>query len=329
MNYLRRFLSSPKKKERPVGLLLSPLNRLPLEILLCIVDYLPPESALVFSLSCMQIKRLLGTQHFKKIIFSTKRMLALQNLLALDRPNHVVCSACKCLHNMKNLRRYSRGTYIVGNVIPRYKCSRIPACVQQDENQSISSITNLFGTTAFKMAMQRYHQGAEYKQLLNAMSSKAPQTTQIGEYVRRFSEECRIIQGCLMHRLQSVYTARQCLPISRPCMTPLELICPHITLGEHHIDSGLKRCQKCRTQYRIGLRYYHYGWAFFTRWKDLGPAPEAVLWTKHLRLGGLAFFREAFRCRARSQGAVELRTELETWPQEVDLSSVFEDGDRL
>jgi hypothetical protein len=88
MDYLRRLLS--RSRRRPAALLSSILNRVPLEILVYMMDFLPPESAAAFSLSCMQLKCLLGTQHFLKVASSAKNTLALLGLLALDLPNQVV-----------------------------------------------------------------------------------------------------------------------------------------------------------------------------------------------------------------------------------------------
>jgi hypothetical protein len=87
MDYLRRLLS--RSRRRPAALLSSILNRVPLEILVYMMDFLP-KSAVASSLSCMQLKCLLGTQHFLKVASSAKNTLALLGLLALDLPNQVV-----------------------------------------------------------------------------------------------------------------------------------------------------------------------------------------------------------------------------------------------
>jgi hypothetical protein len=327
MDYLRRLLSRSRERQRPAALSTSILNKVPVDILLQIMDYLPSESAVAFSLSCMYLKCLLGTQHFLRVTSSTEDTLALLNLLALDLPNHVVCSACKRLHNMQNLRRYNSATYSAGSTTYQYDSLRFPACVSQDRNNNTCAITNLFGATAFKMAIKRYHQQPECTELLKIMSSKATKTIEIRDYVRQFREECRVVQGCLMHRLQSVYISHKCLtttPFRRD--PPSEIICPHIKFrtSEHNIGSGVRRCQECRTEYRIDSRYYDsYGWAiFFTRWKDLGTGPEGEVWTQHLppRAASLgALF--ASQVWAQTSGG-----QLEARPQDRDLSSAFEDG---
>jgi len=330
MDYLRGLLSLERERQRPAALSSSILNKAPVDILLYIMDYLPSESAVAFSLSCMHLKCLLGTQHFLRVTSSTKDTLALLNLLALDLPNHVVCSACKRLHNMQNLRRYNSATYSAGSTTYQYDSLRFPACVSQDRNNNTHAISNLFGTTAFKMAIKRYHQQPECTKLLKFMSSKAVKIMETGDYIRQFREECRVFQGCLLHRLQSVYISRKCL-INTPFRhdPPSEMICPHIKFrtSEHSIGSGVRRCQECRTEYRIDFKHYDgHGLAmFFTRWKDLGAGPDGEVWAQHLlsraSLGAL------FASRVRAQTSVGLQTQLEVWPQDGDLSSAFEDSD--
>jgi hypothetical protein len=193
MDYVRKFLSRSRERQRPAALSTSILNKASVDILVYIMNYLPPESAVAFSISCMHLKYLLGTQHFSRVTSSTEDTVALLNLLALDLPNHVVCFACKRLHKMQNLLRYNSATYGAGSTTHQYDSLRFPACVSQDRNNNTGTITNLFGATAFKMAIKRYHQQPECTKLLKIMSSKAAKTMEMGDYVRQFREECRIV----------------------------------------------------------------------------------------------------------------------------------------
>ena len=154
MDYLRRLLSLSRR--RLAALSSSILNKVPLELLLYIIDFLPSESAVAFSLSCMHLKCLLGTQHFLRVTSSTKDTLALLNLLALDLPKHVVCNSCKRLHNTENLLRYNCMTYRTGSMTDKYRSLRSPAvCRRIDMTRFLD--TNLFGATAFKKAINPYH----------------------------------------------------------------------------------------------------------------------------------------------------------------------------
>lgn len=127
--------------------------------------------------SCMHLKCLLGTRHFSELTSSTEDTIALLSLLALDVPDHVVCSPCKRLHSMKNLRRYNSCTAY------QYADLPFPACVTEDRNNRTSAVAQLFGATAFKMAVKIYHQQPANTQLLNIMSSKAAKTVTTGNYV--------------------------------------------------------------------------------------------------------------------------------------------------
>lgn len=149
------------------------------------------------------------------------------------------------------------------------------------------------------------------------------------DHVRQFREECRIIQECLIHRLQSVHISRKSLGTIRRD-PPSEMICPHIEFrtSEHNIESGVRRCQKYCTEYRIDFKYYDgHGLAmFFTRWKDLGAGPEGEVWKQHLR-SRVASLGRLFTSQARAQTSVELQNQIEVWPQDGDLSSAFEGSD--
>lgn len=119
MDFYRKLLSIFRKQQKPDAFTSPLLKKVPIEILLIIMDHLPLESAVAFSLSCMYLKRNLGTQHLSRLASSTEDTLALLNLLALDLPNCVVCSACKRLHEMENLRSYNSLTYSAGCTTPR------------------------------------------------------------------------------------------------------------------------------------------------------------------------------------------------------------------
>jgi hypothetical protein len=111
MDYLRSLLSNRRQRQQPAALQSSALNNIPLDILWCITDYLPPESTVAFFLSCSHLKHLLGPEQFSELASSTERTLALLNLLAIDLPNCIVCVPCRRLHKMENLQKYNSATY--------------------------------------------------------------------------------------------------------------------------------------------------------------------------------------------------------------------------
>jgi hypothetical protein len=140
--------------------------------------------------------------------------------------------------------------------------------------------------------------------------------------VRQLREECRVVQGQLMHRLQSVDISRKCstaMP-SRHNL-PSEMICPHVNFRKSVHNIGVKRCQECCTDYRIDFKHYDgHGWAlFFTRWKNLGAGPESEVWRQHL------LPRPASPIW--SQTSVGLQTQVEDQPEDEDLPTAFGDSD--
>jgi hypothetical protein len=101
---------------------------------------------------------------------------------------------------MENLLRYNSVTYGAGSRIYQYDSLRFPACVTQDRYNYTDKITSRFGTTAFKMAVKRYHQRPECTELLKIMSRETVIIMGYGDYLWQFREECRVVQGRLMHR---------------------------------------------------------------------------------------------------------------------------------
>jgi len=97
------------------------------------MDFIPSESAVALSLSCMQLKCFLGTQYLFRVICSTKDTLAPLDLLTRDLPNQVVFYVCRKLHHLKNIRKYNAASYATGRVAYRYRYSRLPVCVYQDQ----------------------------------------------------------------------------------------------------------------------------------------------------------------------------------------------------
>ncbi|KAJ8061537.1 hypothetical protein OCU04_009350 [Sclerotinia nivalis] len=341
MDFLQKLVFFFRKRQRPVefsrpaALSSSILEKVPVEILSDIMDFLPLESAVAFSLSCMHLKRLLGTRHFSRISSSTEETLALLNLLALDLPDQVVCSVCRRLHHMQNLRRYNCMTYGTSRTTDEYTSLRFPACVSQDRKNETWIITGLFGETAVNMALKRCHQNPESTELLNIMSRRKARIINWGKYLRQYREECRIVQGHLMHKLQSVFISRECSSTTdfKPPSTASEKICPHIRFQTSlkYIGSGVRRCQKCPTEYRIDFKYYEgFGWGrFFTRWKDFGSEGEAR-WAQHLpsraksrATSTVKIFRALFQDQVSVQTPVELPSQPEVQHQDGDLSSAF------
>ncbi|PVH84124.1 hypothetical protein DL98DRAFT_82961 [Cadophora sp. DSE1049] len=292
---------SPKQQNKPIMstvmstrpdvLSSSPLQKVPFEIFLCITDHLPLESALAFFLSCWNLKVRLGLDRFSKLDASVSKSkdnkIAFLELLAIDFPNSIVCVPCKRLHGMENMPRYN---FLTHNLYQ--KSPRTPACVARDKRDATYLVSRLFGATAFKMAIKRHQLQPDCTQILSKMASTTPRTMSDCHHMRQQVEECRVINGHLMHRLQSVRL--QDFPtVDRLKGIEPDTTCPHIDLEPveemmQYDAPGIKRCDKCRTEFVISYKdYYVFSRAvFLTRWKDLGPSPESDIWKEHVTVPG-------------------------------------------
>jgi hypothetical protein len=300
MGYLKSQLSRFRKWRRPVALESSVLGKIPLELLLQITEHLPAPSAAAFSISCMQIKCLIGDRYLRNLVGRPANKIAFLDILALDLPDQVVCPICQRLHKMENATRY----------IPRRTAA---ACLFDDENVVLGSLTGVnFSTTLFRMAMKRYQQNPECSQLLKLLSYR--RTKLESGYVNHYKEDCRIIQGIMIHRVQKVYLSIELITL------PFLEICRHLNFGmgkdstyvgtsvycgndleqvwstnwnlasqeKHNNGSGLMRCPHCWTEFRFDFKYYPgYKVAlFFTRWKNLGSGPADEDWTRNFQRSG-------------------------------------------
>ena len=334
MEYFQKLFSRFRTRQRPAALSSSILNGVPLDILVCIMDYLPTESAVAFSLTCNHLKHLLGTRYFLKLNSSTKDTLALLHLLALDLPNHIACSPCGRLHSMENLLRYCSVTYTADSRIHKYDSLHLPVCVSKHRYSNVYAVTELFGTTAFTMVIKRYHQQPDCRKLLEVISSKAAKTVVREDYVRQYREECRIVQGRLMHRLQNVYISWKSLTLTSADFrrnSPAETICPHHNLktSVRNNKSRVDICQECYTEYSIAFKYYEgHGVAMFVSiWKDLGPGPESEVWMQHLPPTLAEWGRKLFLNQPDAQVSVDSRIHTNHRPHYGSISSFFGDGD--
>lgn len=261
-------------------------TRLPLEVQIQIMEYLPLESVVALSLSCSFFK--CNRWYSSRVeAMSEQDALALQKLLTIERPDRIFCSECKILHRIEIPR------WLTESLRQRWLEVRWPrasgghpACFHQDLEKKVDVRFPIFSSTAFSMAMKRYHQQSKDVLRLGDMSSKR-ETSQMGDHwVRQHHEECRIVKGRLFHRRQEVFVSL-CEGLAN---THFELDPPfHFMNVCHHWGSrffpqdllpGKKQCTACPTDAQIGFKYYTgIGRAMFvTTWRDLGTSPVGEKW---------------------------------------------------
>jgi hypothetical protein len=264
------------------------LSMFPVEIMHRIVDFLPLESVAALSICCKDLLRLLGTQHLSALHQGPPaHSSAFLSLVANDLPNHIACSHCIRLHSIQNMGRYNITTYDPDTQASFSNTTVIPKCVVHDLRIRTVKISSLFGTTALDMAIKRYKHQLESKSLLTIMSSNSTETKQIGDFVRQSKEECRIIGGRLMHRLQNIFVSRKRFTTTLVGHDPPPFnVCRHMKLAtkNYTIQSGVRRCQKCRTECHVRFRCSekHGLMIFVTRWMDLGNSSHGNVFYDHL-----------------------------------------------
>jgi hypothetical protein len=287
MDYFKGLFSYFKARPRPVALENSPLNRLPNEVLLCIIDFLPASSAASFSLSCLQIQHRIGNRYIKNLSCSTEDTVEFLNLLERDLPDQIACSACKKFHKIKHARRYMERSFAS-------RSRSDPACVRCDwRNRTGLYLHGNFSSVVFKMAMKRYNQNnPEYTKLLKLLERKLGRRRDFveGTHINQYEAQIRITNGSLFIRQRmAFYLKWYCSYSSYDGWQGLYFwICPHHTYRNHqnpsHSDSGLQQCHHCRTEYQIDFRSHsrHVLVAYCTRWKELGAGPDDRTWKAHI-----------------------------------------------
>ncbi|KAH8589706.1 hypothetical protein B0O99DRAFT_522641 [Bisporella sp. PMI_857] len=185
------------------------------------------------------------------------------------------------------------------------------------------------------MAIKRSLYKPECTELLDAMSSKEVETRVVSNYVQQSKEECRIVNGHLLHRLQSAYTCyHPSIDWQFRDLSSLMHICPHFSFRENidKIGKGVQRCGKCRTEYSFNIEDHGINAHIIlvTKWKDLGTDLECDAWRQHLRFPqrSLSKIRQAFILHTKSEITEECQVE-DVWSEIGDLPSVFGDSDHF
>jgi hypothetical protein len=280
-----------------------------------ILDCLPSDSAAIFSICCMQIKRHVGDQYLAHL--SEEDTLAVMGLLAQDLPDQVACSICRKLHSMANAKRYIPALRL--SCRPKFKC--VP-CVKFSLKETYTDhfISRYFSAILFSMAMKRYHQDPENTQLLKLMSP-ATKVSPFPDLMEQSGTYFRIVEGSMMNRSQFAYISARPFSIGfNKFWIPFRQICQHLNIvmndsdvyigsngnlcrtchpkvvwslnanlikvdGKINTSTDLQFCSYCRTEFRVDFKFYHScGIAMIcTWWKDFGDRPEGDDFKRHLR----------------------------------------------
>jgi F-box domain len=261
---LKSGVSHPNQP-RPLALESSPLGRLPSELIVHIAGFLPPESALLFSICCWPLYSILEAQYLKGL--GEDRPLdrfKFLTLLERDLPNYITCYYCKRLHAITEAHLYKQKSIAGRHLL----------CWEADmEFVTDIFIYRGFSITVFQMTMKAYRQGLDCSRLLRLLSHKTETRFERG-CVEQSTALARIVGCSLLTREQRIFL----IPPTQPVQVPLYssfLVCIHSKFPQPKYEKKLGsiiQCNYCLTEFRIDIKSFEeYGNAIFvTKWLDLG-----------------------------------------------------------
>lgn len=299
-------------QQRPISnpLERSIISKLPPEVLVIIAEFLPPISAISFSLCCTPIYHLIGSKYRNTTRHRRFNITTLLSQLERNLPDHIVCYDCQKLHSIKHVSQYAYSKSYYSAWIPRIP----PKCLHSD-SEARSWIHPDFSTLVFRITMKRYHQGMDYLPFLELLS----RTWQIfyhAKHIGTIASWCRIERGSLLVRTQAVFPLRFDESI-RFIFEHVCLVCPHYdwrAFGPNDTTSELEwwyqqenfeawgklmNCKYCTTEFRIDVEYFE-GLGkliFFTRWQNLGKGkwPDHQWQSHRVTNKGVIWKRASFR----------------------------------
>ncbi|TAQ86372.1 hypothetical protein B7494_g5287 [Chlorociboria aeruginascens] len=281
------------------------LARLPPELIVHMVQFLPLSSAALFTLSCRAIYNILGTHYWTSLWTEGQHPQHIEFLSQLSKdlpPDYIPCYHCRVLH-FCSLGDSHHSSYWVPFELYGSLCRAA------ESNGRVSKYFHSnFNFRIFQMAMKRHRLGLDYEPWLKYLSLEST-TCRINEkFPSEFKADVKIVDDSLLFRSQRVILIPPGLTIRGVDHNTFDL-CPHIrfmdyggranlpetagcTLNHQH---GLQRCIRksrivpctaCPTEYEFSFEECEeFGVAvIITKWMDLGEG-QTILdpkWLSHL-----------------------------------------------
>ena len=281
------------RQPRPNALESTFFGKLPPEVLLCIAEFLPRASAAAFTLCCRHFCCILGNSTFAAVkdgdeLETMREFLA---LLERDLPNHLACFYCGKLHSIKKASSYKRSS----NSHRLWGRGSELQCFKVDQHFDTAYYIHWdFSHVVFQMAMKRYRQGLDFTNLLQLLSQNG-KTKIRNDYTEQESFQARIVAGCLIVRLQTIFVYSALL--ERFSLAPQFRICPHYVydVGKKGISrdyrqwvrgGGSMKCECCLTEFQLDVKVCGEMdiATYCTKWQNLGEgkSPLDLTWQRHL-----------------------------------------------
>lgn len=302
-NFLRiNFARHPSQDTTSTSHVDSPIKKLPPELIVLIVDYVPVVSGASLSLTCHSFYSSLKNRCLHPLKQAgDPAILDFLTCLERDLPTHVVCPSCVQLHPISSAEKYH--LLLQAASTSRHEL----ACWHRDWTSQLKRGTYAeFSSIVFHMAMKAYRQSHQTTQLLKLLGCGNHKLVKQG-FVECRTAEARIQDGSLLLREQRVFLVPSSAEIPLPWCGGM-VICPHIhfltmpSLHKYGIQvprasqiekfenrQGLICCNHCHTEFRIDFKSY--GKAgnamFLTRWMDIGEGRNFNDYKFTKRLGSI------------------------------------------
>lgn len=298
------------------GLETSSLRKLPNELIINIVDLLPVESAVAFSISCRHILSIIGTQYLVDLnpgfllyadpsSFPTNRCRFL-NLLERDLQGHVFCDDCKKLHSIDHVLKYMRFNgglpcrkQYLDDQLPCWKERGRFGLFERSREEELS-------LTALQIIVKLYYRCRSYSNLLKIFPGYTTPRSYSKYYksahdhfptVEQSKVSARIVAGSILLRRQWVFVYQP--PESYPILGTPRFYNVNFTICLHFSYSTVNRF--CGFNDRLHVEYWadhndHRNWTgmiqckhchtdFRIDFKSMGKQCSAMFVTKWVDLG--------------------------------------------
>ncbi|KAH8819413.1 hypothetical protein F5884DRAFT_10810 [Xylogone sp. PMI_703] len=273
---------------------------LPVDIIICIADHLPPQSAALFAYVCKQASKqfrlAIGSRYDRKLRKQKKheKFCEYLEIIGREMPGKIACCHCKMYHDIAEAKAHLPNHRTICSFSNDLSLEHYRACEIWDSGNQVNYfLSKGFSTVIFRMAMKQYREGREFEHLFALLSETSEQIAASGccEYT---SKRFRIENGRLILRELNIYYFP--LVIEDLRNGPLYITgakCPHgsvcgkwnparNTIGNFVGRFGqVQRCKDCHKDFRVDMKQIPESkdkcgtcMVLVTSWKDLG---EGVL----------------------------------------------------
>lgn len=232
------FLRKRRSHPRPAIAQTSPLlEKLSVDLILCILDFLPPESVILFSLTCKPLYNITGTSLLEALKTDDRARYNFLAVLEHEWPGHLACYRCARLHAIKETIRYHPTSYAYLRIVLKDRLAGrhseypwSPCGTKGDYRQTRLALHSHFSSDIFRMTMKAYRQNQSCLTLLQLLSHK-PKILSSG--IEAYTGSARIGRNEMLWRDQRVYIYTRALTVNNlfPWRTSVVMSSYHFSIN--------------------------------------------------------------------------------------------------